>query len=639
MVVDIKLCKEDGKPFGFRLIGGADFEIPLTCSRVIEGSTAGLSGLQEGDVVVRINDKPTINMTHEDAHFELVAAGNEFTLGVLRATNVLPEVDIIVEEAPTVTTVAPTEIEVQKEQARIDKIIPDASVTDEEIAELLSGEAEVLKGHGVLGVNFKKMMPKAGVFKQSEVFQVLNDEQLKTKAEREREEKHQWTTFLQKPKRPPPLRATQHTLTNTYKPLIVKQPKPKCAPDYREATPEPPQVEVKEQIEHLSESVTEQKTEIVEQNDVQDQVECQFYEAEVSSQTVVTTTTTTTTSCEEVVTFEELAADATGESVNEVLVEEEVKSEEVSVLSSAFAEQLANVQSQLMALSHLPKTIQSTLDDITKQLQSLIPPSKLKQTSIEPEKKVDEKEEEINVTSEDIQVHVDESTETKIEMTCETIHIVETTTETIQSEQKQPSECEESISFLSQKEIEDYEECQMKFRELWERKREKKLRCSIGPWAIKAVREVEDPNCVKTQEPKDAKTELSAELKQKVTEDRNMKQKKAKGFRGLQPQERPITLPGGRKWRNAKDAMNEEMIAEIISSQAELIMGSTLGVNFLKYQKPEKDLSFLKNSETYRTIHHLAPAENGIEKRPAVVAAEEDMLKCSSPNPLNQNSS
>jgi PDZ and LIM domain protein 5/6/7 len=66
-------------------------------------------------------------------------------------------------------------------------------------------------------------------------------------------------------------------------------------------------------------------------------------------------------------------------------------------------------------------------------------------------------------------------------------------------------------------------------------------------------------------------------LKQKVVEDRSKKQKKAKGFRGLQAAERPITLPGGRKWRNEKDAMNEEMIAEIISSQAELIMGSTLG--------------------------------------------------------------
>lgn len=34
MVVDVALFKEDGKPFGFRLIGGADFDLPLTCSRV-----------------------------------------------------------------------------------------------------------------------------------------------------------------------------------------------------------------------------------------------------------------------------------------------------------------------------------------------------------------------------------------------------------------------------------------------------------------------------------------------------------------------------------------------------------------------------------------------------------------------------
>jgi hypothetical protein len=69
-------------------------------------------------------------------------------------------------------------------------------------------------------------------------------------------------------------------------------------------------------------------------------------------------------------------------------------------------------------------------------------------------------------------------------------------------------------------------------------------------------------------------------LKQKVSEDRSSKQKKAKNFRGLQPAERPIILPGGRKWKNAKDAMNDELIAEIISSQAELIMGTTLGYVF-----------------------------------------------------------
>jgi C-terminal processing protease CtpA/Prc len=51
---------------------------------VVEGSTAEKCGMLEGDVVVRINDKPTINMTHEDAHQELVAAGMEFVLGVMR---------------------------------------------------------------------------------------------------------------------------------------------------------------------------------------------------------------------------------------------------------------------------------------------------------------------------------------------------------------------------------------------------------------------------------------------------------------------------------------------------------------------------------------------------------------------------
>jgi hypothetical protein len=81
------------------------------------------------------------------------------------------------------------------------------------------------------------MMPKAGVFKQSEVFQVLNDQQLKTKAEQEKEDKYQWTTFLQKPQRPPPMRTQQQVVINSYKPNIVKQPKPKCAPDYRQPTP------------------------------------------------------------------------------------------------------------------------------------------------------------------------------------------------------------------------------------------------------------------------------------------------------------------------------------------------------------------------------------------------------------------
>lgn len=51
---------------------------------MVEGGIAHKAGLLEGDVVVRINDSPAIDMTHENAHDELVSAGNEFTVGVIR---------------------------------------------------------------------------------------------------------------------------------------------------------------------------------------------------------------------------------------------------------------------------------------------------------------------------------------------------------------------------------------------------------------------------------------------------------------------------------------------------------------------------------------------------------------------------
>lgn len=62
----------------------------------------------------------------------------------------MPEFELVA-EPPAELLVASNDNDLEWEQERIDKIIPDASVTDEEIAELLSGEAEVLKGHGVLG--------------------------------------------------------------------------------------------------------------------------------------------------------------------------------------------------------------------------------------------------------------------------------------------------------------------------------------------------------------------------------------------------------------------------------------------------------------------------------------------------------
>ena len=59
-------------------------------------------------------------------------------------------------------------------------------------------------------------------------------------------------------------------------------------------------------------------------------------------------------------------------------------------------------------------------------------------------------------------------------------------------------------------------------------------------------------------------------------------------FGPLTPQERPIVLPGGRKWRGPKDAFTDSFIAETLSGQAEVIMGKALGYRI-----------YLKISTTY----------------------------------------
>lgn len=66
------------------------------------------------------------------------------------------------------------------------------------------------------------------------------------------------------------------------------------------------------------------------------------------------------------------------------------------------------------------------------------------------------------------QVHVEQSSTMTIEKSEQTIEI----TQTLDEEHKQ-DELEESSSHLTTDEIDEYEESQAKFRELWEKKREK----------------------------------------------------------------------------------------------------------------------------------------------------------------------
>lgn len=631
MVLDIALARYDNTtPFGFKMVGGADFDVPLQVVRILPGSIAEEVGMSIGDVVVRINDIPTSNLSYYDAHQLLACAGNRFVLGILRAREIPPQQRAVVKERtpgtvgeveyinrtpkpfwtpsssantnylsdqPTTTTTT--------EEREIEEKIPDVPITDEQIAEIMSGEAEVLKQHNIIGVNFNKMIPTAGVFKQSEVFKTLNSELVQTEDE---EGDKKWTTFMQKPSRPPPKTREEKEretcpASERYQVRIVKQPKPKVAPDYKppkspEPEPEPEPVPfydeyLNERTEAEVETIKTLEAEPVmvdpaaaatgnEGNDPDNPFQDPSSNPDSASPAVSS------------MAYSSPATTIAGSPAAESSEDE---------TSEEFREQLQNVQKQLEALSSLPNTIQLTIAALTEQLAALAQP-KRKSKSVTPRP--------AEVSAAEVTEIVPEVAET-----FEVSAFTKTEDEQGAGEQSTGSSDEGEHIEYTEEQLEKLQQ-RMKEHDIeWTDRNDKTSEESSQAGGTCSV-----------QQSGDTRTAVQNELKLQVVK---KKKKAVSAFGPLVPAERPIYLPGGRKWRNAKDAFNEQFIAEVISSQAELIQGTTLGVNFLKYQKPEKDLSFIKNSDVYKLIHDQDAPKCGIELRPELVIAEEDVRKCASP--------
>ncbi|XP_011144383.2 uncharacterized protein LOC105186101 isoform X1 [Harpegnathos saltator] len=266
MAISIKFTKFDNTPWGFRLAGGSDFPQPLTVIRVTEGSLAECMGLKVGDVVVRLNDQPISCLTHGQAHEALLHAGNNFVLGVQREEearkaaeaiseeNIVPykialadlpplfpeqilKEETVIEryEEETVEQIASAEDEVRQEEEKLaeekpvdadSEIVPNKNLTDDEIAQLILEEEELLSDQGLLGVNFKKLRPRASILKGSKVLEELQNIST-AEPERVQELKHT-STFLRKPQRPVPKPKSQPTEEDdgeTYRVVIKKQDK------------------------------------------------------------------------------------------------------------------------------------------------------------------------------------------------------------------------------------------------------------------------------------------------------------------------------------------------------------------------------------------------------------------------------
>ncbi|KAM3605578.1 uncharacterized protein V6R79_001113 [Siganus canaliculatus] len=72
-------------PWGFRLVGGKDFEQPLAISRVTPGSKAAQANLCIGDLILAIDGESTESMTHLEAQNKIKACADEMVLSIDRS--------------------------------------------------------------------------------------------------------------------------------------------------------------------------------------------------------------------------------------------------------------------------------------------------------------------------------------------------------------------------------------------------------------------------------------------------------------------------------------------------------------------------------------------------------------------------
>ncbi|XP_028331822.1 LIM domain-binding protein 3b isoform X2 [Gouania willdenowi] len=77
-------------PWGFRLQGGKDFNMPLTISRITPGSKASGGSLAQGDIISAIDGVSTDGMTHLEAQNKIKSATSRLALSMLKSKRFTP---------------------------------------------------------------------------------------------------------------------------------------------------------------------------------------------------------------------------------------------------------------------------------------------------------------------------------------------------------------------------------------------------------------------------------------------------------------------------------------------------------------------------------------------------------------------
>ncbi|KAK5646145.1 hypothetical protein RI129_004609 [Pyrocoelia pectoralis] len=500
MAIELKFHKTDNTPWGFRLTGGADCDIPLTVIKVVGDSIADRSGLQVSDVVVRINDKPTANCTHAEAH-ELILEDEDDLIFAVRRNDV--------------TLMDLNNLAWAYESRRFVSFQP-----------------------LILHVNWQVMEEQR------------KDDEMELK-------ERQWSSFLQKPQRPiiiPKPKRIEQSKAPAYQVIIKKQKRKNDAiidtltvsllgilivnsmvreilqDTQTDAIPEdvtreesPQTVNIASESDDLDECRDLENVEYIEQLDE-------------SAQNI-----------------DEEGDEGNNKNDDEVATEIEEEEEEVE-------DQLIQVQMQLEALAQLPSSIQDTLDAVTKQLCKIL-----------------------------------NATTSRTEEVCSGIQEENNIDITQKEDNFEPTDSLDISERGSNFNDEDNTEVEIISNEY----------------------------------------EYDHDLEEEINEEEQSHQRRLeqRPTNPLAPVQRPIILPGGRRWsqpddalptRKKKSGMSDEKICETLDLYSETIVGHTMGINFLKYQPPPKNLDYLQKSEVYKLIHDMEPPARGIATRPGRVASEQD---------------
>ncbi|CAG9824980.1 unnamed protein product [Phaedon cochleariae] len=560
--------------WGFRLVGGSDFNQPLLVVKVNENSLAEQCGLEVGDLILSINDSPTVGLTHSEVHDFITSSGLNFTLGIRRG--IVP-IEIIHE--------GELSFEFQDFLKGIQTSIEeDIFAQAADIVEKLNEEN--LRRNKEPSVNKQKKM----VFSNATQTQLSLEDEEKT---------NKFSTFMMKPDKP--------------------IPKPKRKKEEPKPDQESYKVVIKRQAS--GRKYFKEKKVQFDQNITEMEIEARSETTEDNSQEIVDETEENNGEASDLLSIEEIHeeyeenidhdnnnhyetedyAEENGAEENEEQPLEikykplsEIRVDSSSELSMTLEEQLLAVQKQLQALSQLPSAIQMTLDAVSKQLASIV---SAKEDSEEKDKREENHENGTEDGSDEDRGCIEETSEDEARAE---------TTQELNGGSDSSLDGDFDDDSIAEEEIEAIL---------------KRARLEEG-----GETEVEEEQV----------EEISEEERQAQIKEQEMLAKKEKD-RVARPIQRPIILPGGRKWSNPEDAMptfrkprmSEEKIIETIEGSLEPIAGKRKGINFLKYQPPPKNLDYLQRSEVYRLVHDMEPPVRGIVSRPEKVLPEQDYYEAS----------